>query len=77
MKQKILLPTLLTICTIIISCGSNSQNANTTSSGGNKDTVVPPAGDDSKGYGKFKDITLTHRHHSFEMMSIQSSTGSK
>ena len=46
----------------LANCGGNANNENATS--GNapvaKDTVVPPSGEDGKGFGKFKDVQLTH-----------------
>jgi mono/diheme cytochrome c family protein len=46
---------------LLASCG-NGQNKGEAgaSSSGAKDTLVPPAGDESKGVGKFKDVQLTH-----------------
>ena len=62
MNNKILLSVLSVISMLVISCGSNTQQSASTQSAATaaKDTVVPPAGDESKGYGKFKDVQLTH-----------------
>ena len=64
MNLKHFLPAALIACIFIYSCGSNSQppaeNQNATMKEPGDKTGVPVETDNTKGKGKYTDVTLTH-----------------